>query len=198
MAVSALRESSLYECFLCPLGKFKLLWVRGTWRGGRGCGAGGGVGVLRARRWHRAGFQQCKSFVEMCTVRCCPLWHTAHCPMGTVPRVLVRRTASPAYANFGGLSSGADPVVVRLDVVYFPPRSSAPTVAGCLLGGYPVGRDQWGGKSAAGGMSEDNDRCFSTMVLGAFSTGVFQHHWITRISIGADVWGESNIMTGVY
>jgi hypothetical protein len=25
------------------------------------------------------------------------------------------------------------------------------------------------------GMSEDNDRCFSTLVLGAFLTGVFQH-----------------------
>jgi hypothetical protein len=40
--------------------------VRGTWRGARGGGAGGSVGVLRARRCHlRAGFQQCKSFVEM-------------------------------------------------------------------------------------------------------------------------------------
>jgi hypothetical protein len=47
--------------------------------------------------------------------------------MGTVPRVLVRRTAS---LDFGGLSSGAAPVVVRLDVVPLPPRSSAPTVAG--------------------------------------------------------------------
>ena len=45
-------------------------------------------------------------------------------------------------------------------------------VAGCRLGGY-------GGKCSAGGMSEDNDRCFSTLVLGAFSTGVFQHHCIT-------------------
>jgi hypothetical protein len=25
----------------------------------------------------------------------------------------------------------------------------------------------------------------------------FQHHCITRINIGADVWGESSIMTGV-
>ena len=110
-------------------------------------------------------FQQCKSFVEMCTVRCCPRWHPAYCPMGTVPlcwcstlsqgtvpRVLVRRTASPAHADFGGLSSGAAPVVVRLDVVPLPPRSSSPTVAGCRLGGYPVRRDRWGGKSAAGGM----------------------------------------------
>jgi hypothetical protein len=43
--------------------------------------------------------------------------------MWTVPRVLVRRTASPAHADFGGLSSLAALVVVRLDVVP-PPRSS--------------------------------------------------------------------------
>jgi hypothetical protein len=84
------------------------------------------------------------------------------------------RTASPAHADFGGLSSGAAPVVVQLDVVPLPPRSSAPTVAGCRLGGYPVGRDRWDGKRAAGGMSEDYDKCFSMLVLGAFSTGVFQ------------------------
>jgi hypothetical protein len=42
----------------------------------------------------------CKSFVEMCTVRCCPLWHPAHCPMGTLPRVLVRRTESPVHEDF--------------------------------------------------------------------------------------------------
>ena len=113
----------------------------------------------------------------MCTVRCCPLWHPTHCPMETVPRVLVRRTASPAHADFGGLSSEAAPVVIRLDVVPLPPRSSdAPTVAGCRLGGYPAGRDRWGGKRAAGGM--DHDRCFSMLVLGAFSTGVFQHQCI--------------------
>ncbi len=54
--------------------------VRGTWQGGRGGGTGGGVGVLRARRCHlRAGFQQCQSFVEMGTVRCCPLGRTVPC-----------------------------------------------------------------------------------------------------------------------
>ena len=42
--------------------------------------------------------------------------------------VLVRRTASPEHADFGGLSLGAAPVVVRLDVVPLPPRSSTPTV----------------------------------------------------------------------
>jgi len=140
------------------------------------------VGVLRGRRCHlRAGFQQCKdkSFVEMCDERYCPLWYPPHCPMGTVPRVMVRRTASPTHADFGGLSSGADPVVIQLDVVSFQPCSSAQTVTGCQLGGYPVGRDLWGRNHDAGGMSEDNDRCFSMLVLGAFSTGVFQHHCIT-------------------
>jgi hypothetical protein len=45
---------------------------------------------------------------------------------------------------------------------------------------------------------EDHDRCFSTLVLGAFSTGVFNTNALPRINIGADVWGESSIMTGVY
>ena len=43
--------------------------------------------------------------------------------MGTVPRVLVRRTASPEHADFGGLSSLDALVVVRLVVVPLPPRS---------------------------------------------------------------------------
>ena len=34
----------------------------------------------------------------------------------------------PAHADFGGLSSGAPPLVVLLDVVPLPPRSSAQTV----------------------------------------------------------------------
>jgi hypothetical protein len=89
--------------------------------------------------------------------------------MGTVPRVLVRRTVSPEHADFGGLSSGAAPVVVRLDVVPLPPSSSAPTVAGCRLRGYPAGHDLWGGKRAAGGMSEDHDRCLLTLVLVYFA-----------------------------
>jgi len=118
--------------------------------------------------------------------------------MGTVPRVLVRRTKSQSHADFCGLSSGAAPVVVRFGVVSFPPCSSVPTVTGCRLGGYPVGRDRWGGKRAAGGMSEDNNRCFSSLVLGALSKGVFQHHCITRINIDANVWGELSTTTGVY
>ena len=106
--------------------------------GGRGVGV---AGAGRAEAWACSGrgaaicvrVFSSKSFVEMDTVRCCPLWHPAHCPMG-VPRVLVRRITSPAHADFGGLSSGAALVVVRLDVVPLPPRSSSPTVAICRLG----------------------------------------------------------------
>ena len=43
--------------------------------------------------------------------------------MWTVPRVLVRRTASPAHADFCGLSSLATLIVIQLDVVPLPPRS---------------------------------------------------------------------------
>jgi len=41
-------------------------------------------------------------------------------------------------------------------------------------------------------MSEDHDRCFSILVLGAFSTGVFNTNALSRINIGTDVWGESS------
>ena len=70
--------------------------------------------------------------------------------MRTVPRVLVRGTASPAHADFGGLSSLAALVVVRLVVVRAelvsrrrrrptrrrasPAPLSVQTVAGCRLG----------------------------------------------------------------
>jgi hypothetical protein len=73
----------------------------------------------------------------------------------------------------GGLRSGTALVDVRLDVVLLPPRSSSLTVAGCRLGGYPAGRDRWGGKRVVGGM-------------------------LPRINIGADVWGDYSIMTGFY
>jgi hypothetical protein len=73
---------------------------------------------------------------------------------------------------------GSSPRRRPIQVVPLQPRSSA-QMAGCQLGGYPAGRDLWGGKRAAGGMSEDHDRCFSMLVLGAFSTGVFQHQCIT-------------------
>jgi hypothetical protein len=52
----------------------------------------------------------------------------------------------------GGLRLGVALVDVRLDVVPLPPRSSSPTVAGCLLGGFPVGHDWWGGERVVGGV----------------------------------------------
>ena len=46
-------------------------------------------------------------------------------------------------------------------------------VTGCQLGGYPAGRDWWGGDRNVGRV-------------------------LPRIDIDANVWGESSIMTGVY
>jgi hypothetical protein len=88
---------------------------------------------------------------------------------GDCARVLVRRTVSPEHADVGGLLSGTSPVVVRLDVVPLLPSSTVSMVAGCRLGRYPAGRDQWGGKRDAGGMSEDHDRCLLMLVLVYFA-----------------------------
>ena len=52
----------------------------------------------------------------------------------------------------GGLRLGFALVDVRLDVVPLQPRSSSPTVAGCQLGGFPVGHDLWGGERVVGGV----------------------------------------------
>ena len=55
-----------------------------------------------------------------------------------------------------GLRLGVALVDVRLDVVSLPPRSSSPTVAGCRLGGFSVGRDWWGGERIVGGVPRIN------------------------------------------
>jgi hypothetical protein len=65
--------------------------------------------------------------------------------------VLVRGCGA-CRAVGGGLQSGAALIDVRLDVWPLPPRSSSPTVAGCLLGEFSVGRDQWGGERVVGGV----------------------------------------------
>ena len=63
--------------------------------------------------------------------------------------VLVRGCISCCVVS-GGLREGVALVCVRLDVVPLPTRASAQTVAGCRLGGFPVGRDRWGGERVVG------------------------------------------------
>ena len=65
---------------------------------------------------------------------------------------MVLRGGDACRAVGGGLQSGAAFIDVRLDVGPLPPRSSSPTVAGCRLGGFPVGRDRWGGEHFVGGV----------------------------------------------
>ena len=54
-----------------------------------------------------------------------------------------------------------------------------------------------GTQRAVGWMSGDHDSCFSTLVLKAFRQVFFNANALPCITIGADVWGESGIMTGV-
>ena len=54
-----------------------------------------------------------------------------------------------------------------------------------------------GTQRAVGWMSGDHDRCFLTLVLEAFRQVFFNTNALPCITIGADVWGESDIMTGV-
>ena len=65
---------------------------------------------------------------------------------------MVVRGGDTCRAVSGGLRSGSALVDVRLDVVPLPPRSSSQTVAGCLLGGFPVGHDRWDGERVVGGV----------------------------------------------
>ena len=69
------------------------------------------------------------------------------------------------------------------------------------MGGYPAGRDRCGVEGtqrAVGWMYGDHDRCSLTLVLEAFRQVFFNTNALPRFAIGADVWGESDIMTGVY
>jgi len=65
--------------------------------------------------------------------------------------VLVR-ISDTCHAVGGGLQSGAALMDVRLDIGPLPTSSSSQTVAGCWLGGFPVGRDWWGGERIVGGV----------------------------------------------
>ena len=60
--------------------------------------------------------------------------------------------ATHAARSVAVCNQGTALIGVRLDVGSLPPRSSSPTVAGCRLGGFPVGRDRWGGERVVGGV----------------------------------------------
>ena len=94
-----------------------------------------------ARRLLCAGFRQCGSCVEVCAV------DLRLVDGGWL--VLVRGGGSCCVVG-GGLREGVALVCVRLDVVPLPTRASSQTVAGCRLGGFPVGRDRWGGERVVG------------------------------------------------
>ena len=101
--------------------------------------------------------------------------------MWTVPRVLLEDCITSARRLWRAeLGSPPRRRPTRRHVFpsqFFPADGGGLSVS--RLGGYPVGRDWWGGKRPAGGMSEDHDRCFSMLVLGAFSTGFvgrIEHH----------------------
>ena len=78
------------------------------------------------------------------------LWTASCCWGGWL--VLLLRGCDACRAVGGGLQSGAALIGIRLDVGSLPPRSSSPTVAGCRLGGFSVGRDWWGGERIVGGV----------------------------------------------
>ena len=68
--------------------------------------------------------------------------------------------------------------------------------------GFPRSLSSWRGdgstQRAVGWMSGDHDRCFLTLVLEVFRQVFFNANALPCITIGADVWGKSGIMTGVY
>ncbi len=66
--------------------------------------------------------------------------------------LVLLRGCDACLAVCGGLQSEAALIDVRLDVGSLAPRSSSPTVAGCWLGGFSVGRDWWGGERVVGGV----------------------------------------------
>ena len=155
--------------FLLPVvvGRERVVWGccggAGVGRGGARAGsAAGRVALRRGPALALAPFPV-QGRISLWTVSCC--WG------GWL--VLLLRGCDACHTVSGGLQSGAALIGVRLDVGSLPTRSSSLTVAGCRLGGFPTGRDLWGGKRVVGGV-------------------------LPRIDIAADVWGESSIMTGVY
>jgi hypothetical protein len=117
---------------------------------GCGGGAGGGGGGARARpAAGRVARRNGPAPAPFPVPGCSSLWTVSCCWGGWL--VLLRGSGA-CRAVGGDLQSGAALICVRLDVGSLPPRSSSPTVSGCQLGGFPVGRDQWGGERIKGGV----------------------------------------------
>jgi hypothetical protein len=136
-----------YSPFLRPVvvGGGRVVW-------GCICGAGVGGGGARARpAAGRVAHHSCPApaMAPFPVQGRSSLW-TVSCCWGGWPVLLL---GCDACRTVGGcLQSGAALISVRLNVGSLPIRSSSPTVAGCLLGGFPVGRDLWGGELIVGGV----------------------------------------------
>jgi hypothetical protein len=116
-------------------------------------------------------------------------------PKKTLKKTKVKSIAPPALV-FATSSQRISPRIAsraaqRNDNAPHRANATSPRAAHCIANNS-AGCDLWSGKSAEGEMSEDHDRCFSILVLGAFSTGVFNTNALPRINIGAYVWGESS------
>ena len=76
----------------------------------------------------------------------------AHVNQGVAISTVLVRVGCKFRAVSGGLRWGAVLLYVCLDIVSLQTCSFSQTVAGCRLGGYPVGRYQWGGDRVVGGV----------------------------------------------
>ena len=116
----------------------------GTAAAGRAAAA---AGTAVGRVWRRSG--PAPALAPFHVPERSSLW-TASCRWGGW--LVLVRGCDACRAVGGGLQSGAALIDVRLDVGPLPPCSSSPTVAGCRLGGFSVGRDWWGGERIVGGV----------------------------------------------
>ncbi len=104
------------------------------WRGGRRQKPGPGAACSSAGRVARRG-GPAPALAPFPVPGRSSLWTVSCCWGGWL---VLLRGGDACRAVGGGLQSGAALIGVRLDVT-LPPRSPSPTVAGCRLGGFPVG-----------------------------------------------------------
>jgi hypothetical protein len=148
------------------------MWWRGRWLttgcphflrpvvvdGGRvvwGCGGRAGVGGGGARAGPAAcsvsrGSSPAPALAPFPVPGSSSLWTVSCCWGGWL--LLLLRGCDACRVVGGGLQSGASLIGVSLNVGSLPACSSSPTVSGRRLGGFPVGRDWWGGDRNVGGV----------------------------------------------